>query len=116
MDKVYRPIHNPADNFDCYDIYSDTQVKLEYGKQYEVVAETNGVFSSKHDPNTESDKCVLWLTDATTYTLPISDENTSRGTVFTWIYPTGTYFLRVNAYHKGNANNIYAYNIRIYEA
>lgn len=115
MDARYLPIHNPANNFDCYDVYSNTKVHLEYGKKYELIAETNGIFSSQHNPNVESDKCVLWLTDDTTYTTRISDENTARGTIFTWWNPTGVYHLRVNAYHKGNVNKIYAYNIRIYE-
>lgn len=115
MDARYLPIHNLANNFDCYDVYSNTKAHLEYGKKYELIAETNGIFSSQHNPNVESDKCVLWLTDDTTYTTRISDENTAHGTMFTWWNPTGVYHLRVNAYHKGNVNKIYAYNIRIYE-
>ena len=112
----YLPKNNPSGNFDCYIVYKDTPIKMEYGKRYEVVAETNGVFSNQHQPNVESDKCVLWLTDNTVYTQPISDEHTAQGTVFTWGGPTGTYYLRVNAYHKSTTNTIYAYNIRIYEA
>ena len=88
---------------------------MEYGKKYEVIAETNGFFSNQHQPNVESNKCILWLTDASIYTQLISDEHTAQGTVFTWGCPTGTYYLRVNAYHKSTTNTIYAYNIRIYE-
>lgn len=111
----YLPKNNPANNFDCYAIYTDTSIKMEYGKKYEVIAETNGFFSNQHQPNVESNKCILWLTDVSVYTQPISDEHTAQGTVFTWGGPTGTYYLRVNAYHKSTTNTIYAYNIRIYE-
>ena len=111
----YLPKNNPANNFDCYAIYTDTSIKMEYGKKYEVIAETNGLFSNQHQPNVESNKCVLWLTDNNVYTQPISDEHTAQGTVFTWGGPTGTYYLRVNAYHNGTTNTIYAYNVRIYE-
>lgn len=111
----YLPQSNPANNFDCYAIYTDTSIKMEYGKKYEVIAETNGFFSNQHQPNVESNKCILWLTDASVYTQPISDEHTAQGTVFTWGGATGTYYLRVNAYHKSTTNTIYAYNIRIYE-
>lgn len=112
----YLPQSNPANNFDCYVIYTDTSIKMEYGKKYEVIAETNGFFSNQHQPNVESNKCILWLTDGSVYTQPISDEHTAQGTVFTWGGPTGTYYLRVNAYHKSTTNTIYAYNVRIHNA
>ena len=44
---------------------------MEYGKKYEVIAEMNGFFSNQHQPNVESNKCILWLTDASVYTQPI---------------------------------------------
>lgn len=53
--------------------------------------------------------------NSTTTAQIISDENTSQGTVFIWNLPIGTYYPRVNAYHKSTNDNIYASNIRIYE-
>jgi hypothetical protein len=112
----YLPTTVVNDNFDCYDVYKGTSINMKQGEKYILIAETNGTFSSQHEPTVESDKCVLWLTNNNnTYTQLISDEHTSQGTVFTWNGPTGTYYLRVNAYHKGADNTIYASNIRIYE-
>ena len=110
----YFPNTVANDNFDCYDVYQDTSINMTQGEKYILIAETNGTFSSQHDPTVESDNCVLWLTDYS-YTQIISDENTSQGTVFTWNGPTSTSYLRVNAYHKAANNTIYASNIRIYE-
>ena len=121
----YLPNNVKNDNFDCYVTYQDTSINMKQGGRYIVIAETNGTFSSQHEPAVESDKCILWLTNynvtsinvtsTNIYTQLISDENTSQGTVFTWNGSTGTYCLRVNAYHKAADNTIYASNIRIYE-
>lgn len=111
----YLPNAETNGNFDCYNVYKDTSINMKQGEKYILIAETNGTFSSQHEPTVESDKCVLWLADNNAYTQLISDEHTSQGTVFTWNGLTGNYYLRVNAYHKGADNTIYASNIRIYE-
>lgn len=110
----YLPNTNLVDNYDCALYDQSSTITMEHGKTYEVIAETNGYFSNDHEPNVESDKCVLWLTDETKYSQIISNSNTATGSTFVWNGDSGLYHLRVNAYHKGNQNKIYAYNIRIY--
>lgn len=111
----YLPNITILDNFDCNLTDPSSTIQMEAGSTYEVVAETNGYFSDDHEPNVESDKCVLFLTDSKYYSQIISSDSTSTGSKFTWHGPSGKFFLRVNAYHKAGKNTIYAYNIRIYK-
>ncbi|KRL91693.1 hypothetical protein [Limosilactobacillus ingluviei] len=100
----------PIDN---YDEYHDSVVELVNGEQYTISGQTNGVFSQEHNPSQESDKCVLWLVDNAGINQIISDENTAKGTTFTWEHPTKKYVLRVNTYHPGSTNQIRAWKIKI---
>ena len=101
---------HPIDN---YSEYHDSVVELVNGEQYTISGTTNGVFSQEHNPSQESDKCVLWLVDDAGINQIVSDENTAKGTTFTWNHPTKKYVLRVNTYHPGSTNQIKAWNIKI---
>lgn len=103
----------PSDPIIDNAIYSDSEIEMINDQTYVVSAKTNGVFSNAHLPGTESDRCVLWLynTDSQVYQI-ISDANTAQGTTFTWQHPTGTYSLRVNAYHPA-PNPIKAWDVKI---
>lgn len=105
----FQPSYPVIDNA----IYSDSEIEMINDQTYVVSAKTNGVFSNAHLPGTESDRCVLWLynTDSQVYQI-ISDANTAQGTTFTWQHPTGTYSLRVNAYHPA-PNPIKAWDVKI---
>ena len=96
---------------DNYAIYSGSTIYMVQGQIYTISGQTNGVWSGTHDPNTVSDKCVLWLTDISNVSQIIS-ANTMPHT-FTWPYPTKSYHLRVNAYHRGADNPIYAEKVKI---
>lgn len=111
----YLPNATVIDNFDCNLTDPSSTIHMESGSTYEVIAETNGYFSGDHEPNVESDKCVLFLTDSVTYSQIISRDSTATGSQFVWNGPSGTFYLRVNAYHKAGKNTICAYNIRIYK-
>ena len=95
---------------DNYAIYSGSTIYMVQGQIYTISGQTNGVWSGNHDPNTVSDKCVVWLVN--NQQSIIISANTMPHT-FTWNYPTGTRELRVNAYHKGAGNTIYAEKIKI---
>ena len=103
--------------YDCHQTFLDTPIQLQQGSQYIVKAETSGVFSKVHEPDKESDKCVLWLVNVLqNLAFIISDKNTeSVGTKIMWPFASGTFYFRVNAYHKNNTS-IYAYNVRIHNA
>ena len=101
---------HPIDN---YSEYHDSVVELVNGEQYTISGTTNGVFSQEHNPSQESDKCVLWLVDDAGINQIVSDENTAKGTTFTWNHPTKKYVLRVNTYHPGSTNQIKAWKIKI---
>ena len=94
--------------------YNNSTVNLVNGRQYTVSGETNGVFSGDHQPEVESDKCILWLVNTSqNINQIVSDNNTANGTTFIWNRPTGTYILRVNTYHPASTNKIKAWNIKI---
>lgn len=94
--------------------YNNSTVNLVNGRQYTISGETNGVFSGDHQPEVESDKCILWLANTSqTIHQIVSDNNTANGTTFIWNRPTGTYTLRVNTYHPASTNKIKAWNIKI---
>lgn len=98
----FKPDINPS-NFDNNVLYvQSTSIDLVMGEKYLISAKTDGVFSSDHNGNRESDNVVLWLMDKTVTNYQIvSNNNTgTTGTLFTWNKPSGTYHLRVNTYHK----------------
>lgn len=98
----FKPDSKPT-GFDNQVLYAQsTSIDLVKGEKYLISAKTDGVFSSYHNGNRESDNVVLWLMDKTVTNYQIvSDSNTgTTGTVFTWNKPSGTYHLRVNTYHK----------------
>ena len=98
----FTPNTNPTNGFDNYQIYDDTTIFLENGKQYLIKAESNGTFSDVHLPSVESDRVVLWaVNDARSVNQIISSPKTGTdGTLITWTHPTATYRLRVNSYHR----------------
>lgn len=98
----FKPDGKPT-GFDNQVLYAQsTSIDLVKGEKYLISAKTDGVFSSDHNGNRESDNVVLWLMDKTVTNYQIvSDNNTgTTGTLFTWNKPSGTYHLRVNTYHK----------------
>lgn len=95
---------------DNYAIYSDSTIYMVQGQTYTVSGQTNGIWSGTHDPNTISDNCVLWLVNDQ---LSIIISANTMPHTFTWNHPTGVRKLRVNAYHKGDGNTIYAEKVKI---
>ena len=96
---------------DNYVIYNTSTIDMIQGQTYTVSARTNGVWSGTHDTSVESDKCVLWLTDSANISEIITADTMPH--TFTWNYPTKAYYLRVNAYHHGADNPIYAEKVKI---
>lgn len=98
----FKPDSKPT-VFDNNVLYvQSTSIDLVKGEKYLISAKTDGNFTAEHNGNKESDNVVLWLMDKTITNYQIvSDGNTgTTGTVFTWNKTTGTYYLRVNTYHK----------------
>lgn len=93
---------------DNYIIYATSTVYMTQGQQYTVHANASDglVWSSTHNPNVENSNVVLWLTDEKDVSQIISDANTGTGTTFTWNYPSGTYYLRVNTYNPDNSGYV----------
>lgn len=108
----FKPNINSLDN---YQYYADSKITLTQGTQYVLSAKTNGIFSNIHDTSTQSDRCLIWLYNADLgVNAIISDVNTgTKGSVFTWNYPTEEYILRVNVYHPNSTNQIKAWNLKI---
>ena len=99
---------------DNYQVFNSSTIDMVQGQQYTISGSTNGTFSGVHNPENESDNCVLWLvTSSFTVATIVSDSNTAQGTTFTWENPTGMYYLRVNTYHPASTNKIKAWNIKI---
>ena len=95
---------------DNYDVYN-SDVYMVQGQTYTVSGQTNGTWSGTHDTQHMSDNCVLWLTDNSNVSQIISADTMPH--TFTWPYPTKSYHLRVNAYHHGADNPIYAEKVKI---
>ena len=95
---------------DNYDVYN-SDVCMVQGQTYTVSGQTNGTWSGTHDTEHVSDNCVLWLTDNSNVSQIISADTMPH--TFTWPYPTKSYHLRVNAYHHGADNPIYAEKVKI---
>ena len=95
---------------DNYDVYN-SDVYMVQGQTYTVSGQTNGTWSGTHDTEHMSDNCVLWLTDNSNVSQIISADTMPH--TFTWPYPTKSYHLRVNAYHHGADNPIYAEKVKI---
>lgn len=108
----FKPNTNKLDN---WQMFEDTYVYLENGKQYVLSGETDGNFTSIHDFFKESDNVVLWLVNPnTSFNKIMSDGKTgTTGTVFTWNSASGTYQLRVNTYRTVSTKS--AWNIQIEE-
>lgn len=100
-------------NYDNFEYYPKSTIDIVNGKQYILTAETDGMITNNHDGGNASDNVVIWLAspDYKIHRI-ISDENTDKnGTVFTWVYPTGTYMLRVNTYKKVSDKSIWKIKI-----
>lgn len=95
-----KPNRSSIDN----NITTELKVRLEQGKTYILSAETNGAFTSQHNPNQSSDNATIWLINPSFSTwLVISDGNTANGTRYTHNRPTGDYKIRVNGYKADNS-------------
>ena len=95
-----KPNQSSIDN----NITTDLKVRLEQGKTYILSAETNGTFTSQHNPNQSSDNATIWLVNPNFSTwVVISDSNTANGTRYTHNRPTGEYNIRVNGYKTDNS-------------
>ena len=95
-----KPNRSSIDNF----IMTGQRVRLERGKTYILSAETNGAFTSQHNPNQSTDNATIWLVNPSFGTwLVISDGNTANGTRYTHNRPTGDYEIRVNGYKADNS-------------
>lgn len=95
-----KPNRSSIDN----NITTDLKVRLEQGKTYILSAETNGTFTSQHNPNQSSDNATIWLVNPSFSTWAvISDSNTANGTRYTHNRPTGEYNIRVNGYKTDNS-------------
>ena len=96
----YQPSNSSTDNI----IMTGQRVRLEQGKTYIISAETNGTFTSQHNPNQSTDNATIWLVNPSFSTwLVISDGNTANGTRYTHNLPTGDYEIRVNSYKTDNS-------------
>lgn len=95
-----KPNRSIVDN----NVVTDFKVRLEQGKTYILSAETNGTFTSQHNPNQSSDNATIWLANPSFSTwVVISDSNTANGTRYTHNRPTGEYNIRVNGYKADNS-------------
>ena len=95
-----KPNRSIVDN----NVVTDFKVRLEQGKTYILSAETNGTFTSQHNPNQSSDNATIWLVNPSFSTwVVISDSNTANGTRYTHNRPTGEYNIRVNGYKADNS-------------
>ena len=95
-----KPNRSIVDN----NVVTDFKVRLEQGKTYILSAETNGTFTSQHNPNQSSDNATIWLVNPSFSTwLVISDGNTANGTRYTHNRSTGEYNIRVNGYKVDNS-------------
>lgn len=95
-----KPNRSIVDN----NVVTDFKVRLEQGKTYILSAETNGTFTSQHNPNQSSDNATIWLVNPNFSTwVVISDSNTANGTRYTHNRPTGEYEIRINTYTTDNS-------------
>ncbi|HES9049721.1 TPA: hypothetical protein VPG36_000988 [Streptococcus pyogenes] len=108
----FKPDKKPS-GYDNYEYYPKSTIDMVNGKQYILTAETDGVITDNHNGGDTTDNVVIWLA-STDYKIHqiISDENTDKnGAVFTWVYPTGTYMLRVNTYKKVSDKSVWKIKI-----
>ena len=94
---------NYKDGFDwSYYLPKERLVRqLEKGKTYTVTCQTSGEWTNRHDPLEEQSAVTLWITDGYSFSVIISDENTTNGTSFVWdrdAVPGHPQSLRFNSY------------------
>ena len=109
----FKPDRKPTANYDNLEYYTKSIIDMVNGKQYILTAETDGVITNLHDGSTNNDNVVIWLAslDYKIHSI-ISDKNTDKkGTVFTWVYPTGAYMLRINTYKKVSDKSVWKVKI-----
>ncbi|MGV0012024.1 tail fiber domain-containing protein [Limosilactobacillus fermentum] len=101
----FQPNNSRIDN---WSVYVNSTVYMTQGQKYTVHADASDglVWSGTHNPNVTSNNVVLWLTDNAKYSVIISDANTGTKTTFTWNYPSGTCYLRVNTYNPDNSGYV----------
>nr|DAP89985.1 MAG TPA: distal tail protein [Caudoviricetes sp.] len=99
----FRPNSSPVNDFDNKEVYTNSKIYLENGKNYKIKAKTDGAFTNVHNQSVESDNVVLWFVNnsASEINKIVSSSTTgTTGTTFTWEKPDGWYYLKVNTYHK----------------
>lgn len=108
--RAFKPDTSKIDN---YQIYSDSTVSLENGKEYVISAETDGYLTSIHETTKESDNVVLWIVkpDIGVNAIVSNDRTATTGSKFVWENPTGTYSLRVNTYRAVATKSVW--NVKI---
>ena len=107
----FQPKKSKIDNFD---IWLNSWINMEQGKVYTLSAKGTAPFTSTHTTDKEKNEICLWLTNNNNINRVISSSTTSTtGTKFTWNYPSGKYYLRVNTYKIDNSN--YAEEVQIEE-
>lgn len=101
----FTPDSSPS-NYDNA-IYTSVNGYFENGVTYTISSKSNGNFTDDHEPNTESDNIVLWLTNVnldnseSKFSYIVSSSTTgTTGTTFAWPYPSQYATVRVNSYHK----------------
>ena len=108
----FQPNGISGSRIDNYIVYYNSTVYMTKGQQYTVHADASSglVWSSTHNTSVESNNVVLWIVGGNVNTI-VSDANTGTGTTFTWDYPSGTYYLRVNTYKSDNSG--YVENVKV---
>lgn len=102
-DGPFRPNSSPVGDFGNVEIYQNSKIYLKNGKRYNIKAKTDGVFTSSHTPNVESDNVLIsFCNRENTINKDVSNTNTASkdGNDFVWDKPTGEYLLKVTTYHK----------------
>lgn len=101
----FTPDSSPS-NYDNA-MYTNITGYFEKGATYTISASSNGNFTDDHEPNTESDNIVLWLTNVnldnseSKFSDIVSSSTTgTKGTTFTWPFPSQYATVRINSYHK----------------
>lgn len=111
------PFQPKGSKIDNYVTYSNAWISMEKGKEYTLSAKGTAPFTGSHTTDKEKNEICLWLVkhdENINVDRIISSSTTgNNGTKFTWNYPSGKYYLRVNTYKIDNSN--YAEDIQIEE-
>lgn len=110
-------------DFDNYQYYTNTSVKLEKGKRYILGGKTDGEFTNIHDGSKESDRVVVFICQydnksdtQKNFQIISSPKTATTGTGFRMNQPSGNYIIRVSTYHKQTSLLRSVWDLRIVEA